>query len=232
MRYMRAAARFEAGLGPALQCKASPRQLSRLAASGVVRRRTATSKLLGSVDYSSARSGTFAAMDVDDLVARAWAAVQKAGVPESLQGLALKEALDFLRSDTAQTGSGERRSAMDPRDQTERSRARERDPQPDASPGNDASVFFARLAHESGEKEQDLRDILQLTADGKVQVTPPTKDLGKNQAEQARTVIALVAGARSHGLGEEPVKTEAVRREAERSAATQRGISQRSIYDR
>jgi hypothetical protein len=80
----------------------------------------------------------------------------------------------------------------------------------------DEDTFFATLAEESGVPEADLRDILNLVAGRKVQVTPPTRTLGINQKQQAQTVIALVAGARSRGLGEKPVNAGAVRDELKR----------------
>jgi hypothetical protein len=84
-----------------------------------------------------------------------------------------------------------------------------------------ASTFFSQLANESGIPEADLRDAIHLAPDGKVQVIPATKELGKSMAEQAKTVIALVVGARSRGLGEDPVSLEAVREEAIRKRCYQ-----------
>lgn len=80
----------------------------------------------------------------------------------------------------------------------------------------DEGAVFGALARESGISEQDLRDILQLTPTGQIHVTSPTKNLGSSVAEQAKNVIALVAGARSMGLGESPVNAEAVRGELAR----------------
>lgn len=149
-------------------------------------------------------------MNVDELLAEAWSAVKKSGVPEALQPVAFKEAVDFLRS-----GNGHGTSPATP----SRRRGVRKPPSsgkdvPDLIP--DEAEFFKQLANESGLPEPDLRDILHLTADGKVQVTPPTKDLGTSAAEQAKTVVALVASARSKGLAEKPVNAEAVRREVER----------------
>jgi hypothetical protein len=87
----------------------------------------------------------------------------------------------------------------------------------EASSGqHDGSDFFARLAHETGVSETDLRDVLSLAADGTVLVTPATAKLGATIAEQARTVIALVASARGIGLGENPVNAEQVRADCKR----------------
>jgi hypothetical protein len=76
--------------------------------------------------------------------------------------------------------------------------------------------MFAELARESGVAESDLRDILQLTPVGQLHVTPPTKDLGSSLAEQAKNVIALVASARSKGLGERVIDANVVRAELTR----------------
>ena len=149
-------------------------------------------------------------MEADAILREAWAAVEKSGVPESVHEAAFKEAVRIVRGDVPGTsmpgaeGPGERIGGS---------------PGEDGPP--DESAFFAELSRESGVSEKDLRDVLHLTADRKVQVTPPTKDLGTSVAAQAKSVIALVAGARSHGLGERPVDAEAVRQEVERKRCYQ-----------
>jgi hypothetical protein len=80
----------------------------------------------------------------------------------------------------------------------------------------DEATFFSRLADESGVSETDLRDILKLAPDGTINVTPPTRTLGGSKAEQARTVVAIVAPARRFALQENPVSSEALRRECQR----------------
>jgi hypothetical protein len=156
-------------------------------------------------------------MDVDDLISQAWHAVEAADVPEPLQETAFKEALAFLREGQA-GGSGGGRSS-DKGDQ------RRKDPGREAGGGSDENVvnkddFWGALAHESGLPVNDLKDILQLSGE-KILVTPPTRSLGRNVAEQARTVISLVAGARAVGLGEQPVNADAVREELERKRCYQ-----------
>lgn len=47
-------------------------------------------------------------------------------------------------------------------------------------------------------------------------IGPPTRQLGSSIAKQAQTAVALVAGARSMGLGEDPVRASAVRAELHR----------------
>jgi hypothetical protein len=163
-------------------------------------------------------------MNVDELLSRAWAAVQTSDVPESLQAVAFKEAVDFLRADAgtaAQQLQPDARRAAGGRGRPGQRRAAGRG----AGGSNqtersgllvDEAAFFTRLAAESGVEERQLRDILQLADDGKVHVIPPARTFGSNLAEQARNVIALVAGARGRGLEERPVSAKAVREELQR----------------
>jgi len=165
-------------------------------------------------------------METDELLKRAWAAVEKAGIPEHVQGVALQEAIADLRADDPagpveiRRGGGVEKKASK---QRSRSAARGRllSPSDNAEVTIDLDEFFAHLAHESGLDASELRDVLHVTADGKVQVSPPSKDLGSSAAEQARNVIALVAGGRAFGLGEQPVDANAVRREVERKRCYQ-----------
>jgi hypothetical protein len=154
-------------------------------------------------------------MDVDELLLRAWTAVEKANIPEKLQETAFKEAVAFLR------GSADPASELPNKSRV--AHATQRAPQADT--GGERTLeddFFTQLAYESGADEDDLRDILTLAQDGKVLVTPPTRNLGTSKAQQARTVVALVGGARSKGLGEKPINAEAVREELRRKGCYDR----------
>jgi hypothetical protein len=151
-------------------------------------------------------------MEVDDLLRQAWKAVEKAGIPKALHEVAFKEAVDILRSgkpleSTKTTVVVKPKKRATPEKQ-------DGEAQPEDAPDED--TFFATLAEESGVPEADLRDILNLAKGRKVQVTPPSRTLGTNETQQAQTVIALVAGARSRGLGEKPIKASAVRDELKR----------------
>lgn len=158
-------------------------------------------------------------MDVEELIARAWRAVESAGVPEPLQELAFREAIDLLRQGSPTAGK------QQPED-TAKVSGRGTGSGSDWSGGSekqdnagDDRAFFSNLATESGVGESDLRDLLLLTDDGLVHVTPPTRSLGSSKAEQARTVVTLVAAARRFGLGERPVNAVAVRTEVERKGS-------------
>lgn len=87
-------------------------------------------------------------------------------------------------------------------------------PDPDASDAHGEN-FFAKLSEESGVSIEDLEQVLHLHQDS-VEVTPPNRKLGETGADQARTVIALVAGARHAGFGEPTVAVAAVRDELKR----------------
>jgi hypothetical protein len=156
-------------------------------------------------------------MDTSQLLKKAWEAVEKSGVPESLQEVAFREAVENLRTgDTpasdaagASRGKTKRTGPRKPSSQTRGQRSE------DSGTPVDEATFFSRLSEESGVDEGDLRDVLSLSGRN-VHVTQPTRNLGSNTSEQARTVIAVVAGARAFGLDERPVDADAVRAELKR----------------
>jgi hypothetical protein len=154
-------------------------------------------------------------MDTSQLLQEAWKAVEESGVPESLQEVAFREAVEHLRSGEASvSGSGGRKGQAGDRAAGRKAPSPKKKDKPDGDGGiaPDEATFFSQLSEESGVEENDLRDVLNLSG-SKVSVTPPTRKLGSNTSEQARTVIALVAGARSFGLLERPVDADAVRTE-------------------
>lgn len=164
-------------------------------------------------------------MEADAILKQAWEAVEKSGVPESLREVAFREAVQMLRGgESAAPGTGGLEGGTPTTRQVARSKTKATrgsskeatQTHATADPLPDEDTFFSQLADESGATEQDLRDILQLTTEGEVLVTQPTKDLGSSIAEQARTVVALVASARGVGLGERPVNADAVRKECQR----------------
>jgi hypothetical protein len=156
-------------------------------------------------------------MGVEKLLKEAWVAVEKAGVPVPLQEIAFKEAVDYLRH--AAGDGDEFRASRPPKKRPSRkssgSKSEASQTQSPPRPQQDEKTFFSELANESGVDEKLLRDVLQLKEDA-VHVIPPTRRLGKSKAEQTRRVIALVAGAYTHGLATSPVDAEVVRAEAKR----------------
>lgn len=172
-------------------------------------------------------------MEAKDLLKAAWKAVAESGVPKELHEVAFREAVAYLRGEeggpTRREGSStpqlsKRTRKASPAKATSKGTARRATPTAKSAVADDARVapvedvddFFATLARESGVEESELRQVLHVTDHGVIEVPPPTRDLGKNKAAQARTVIALVAGARHGGLGESSVSTSAVRDECTR----------------
>ena len=163
----------------------------------------------------------FDAKAVQRILSDAYAAVEGASLPDDLRSTAFAKAIDMFavgvaNGDVALEPQGKSTRREAPPEATKRREATQSDQR--STP--DADTFFSEIATESGVAERDVRDVLRLT-DNKVQVTTPTKDLGRTAAEQARNVIALVASARRVGLGEDPVDAEAVRREVERKRCYQ-----------
>jgi hypothetical protein len=159
-------------------------------------------------------------VDTSDLLRRAWEAVKESGVPESMQEVAFSEAVADLRygkgSKRPKSRSGHTQAK---KVRTEISTKAAAPSEADSSEVDEAG-FFAALSKESGVDEKDLRDVLSISG-ATVNVTPPSRELGSNTSEQAKTVIAIVAGARSFGLGERPVEAKAVRAELDRKRCYQ-----------
>ncbi len=161
-------------------------------------------------------------MELSDLLASAWAAVEKSGVPTDQRSVAFREAIAILRENGESPLSGGlngARKAAAGKKAAAPSRGRATTPA--AGNGSEIKVpsesdFFTRLAEESGVSEDDLRDVLQLTSTGDVHVTPATRKLGDSKQKQTQTIAALVAGARAYGLLESPIDGKKVRTEVQR----------------
>jgi hypothetical protein len=157
-------------------------------------------------------------MDTNDLLKKAWEAVTTSGVPDHLHEIAFREALAHLRSQASATAPS-----------VDQGQAGSFSPQGEAVAGEAAAKpressheddgFYSRLANETGVDEEDLRHVLEIRGEGDdqaIQVTQPARLLGKTKADQVRTVVALVGGARRVGFDEDPVSAQAVRDECRR----------------
>lgn len=162
-------------------------------------------------------------MEAHQILKKAWDAVMAAGLPESMQEAAFREAVALVREEhgLATAGDDSRRPGRNPTRKAAAKTAKVARPKKDdadeaAGTLPDEAGFFSELAHESGVSETDLRDILSFGSTGEVHVTPATRVLGANRAEQARTVTSLIVAARGIGLRESPVAAAAVRKEVDR----------------
>ncbi len=78
-------------------------------------------------------------MEVQELLTRAWSAVEKSGIPPELQELALKEAIDYLRSGPAVPDRGKADNAALPDTRPKETPAKRTRPPNDAV---DEGTFF------------------------------------------------------------------------------------------
>lgn len=139
-------------------------------------------------------------METQELLAQAWDAVQRSGVPESLHETAFKEAVSHLRA-----GPGASRAVPAEPPIAKPAAA------PDVSDGAvDDGEFFRRIAAEAEVDEDDLRAVLHFDGHEVTVMSTGTK-LGASKSERVRAIVPLVAGARHAGLGENDVPGEAVR---------------------
>lgn len=139
-------------------------------------------------------------MEFGDTLKKAWAEVQAADLPEGLQALALKEALDFYLAE--------------PRKAAER-----RTPQPLPKDGNGdegsgavvgTDEFLAQVAHGSGVDVSVLEDVMTLI-DGKVHILLPRRVFKGTVISEARAVMTVVAGARRFGFDERATPADTMR---------------------
>lgn len=149
-------------------------------------------------------------MDVEELLARAWAAVEKAGIPEPLQEYAFKEALARLSGQfltpVASNGIGNGSINDAPPGNGEG--------QPGTARGSDEERF-AKFAHESGIALADLERVFYF-ANGEPHLNGPRAKLGKNTSEQAKAVAVALTAAYDYALDRKPIGDDVVRAEAVR----------------
>jgi hypothetical protein len=148
-------------------------------------------------------------VDVEELLARAWAAVEKAGIPEPFQEYAFKEALAHLSGQVltpvASGGNGNGSINGAPPGNGE---------EPGTALGTDEERF-AKFARESGIALADLERVFYF-ANGEPHLNGPRAKLGKNTSEQAKSVAVALTAAYDYALDRKPIGDEVVRAEAVR----------------
>ncbi|MCI2958389.1 hypothetical protein MN032_11860 [Agromyces atrinae] len=148
-------------------------------------------------------------MDVEELLARAWEAVEKAGIPEPLHEYAFKEALTRL------DGQKSRISRVDPKDRdgatgdVEESVA-------ESGNGNAQTTdeIFAKFANESELDVADLERVFYFS-NGEPHLNGPRSKLGKTTSDQAKTVATALTAAYDYALDRQ-ASDDVVRAEAAR----------------
>jgi len=145
-------------------------------------------------------------MDVEELLARAWGAVEKAGIPQPLQEYAFKEALARLSRPLPVTPSTAVPHATGANENSEPA---------EAPVESDLSDPFVKFAHESGVSAEDLERVFYIQ-DGLPHLNGPRGRLGKSASEQAKTVAVALTAAYDYMRDETPIAEGIVKAEANR----------------
>jgi hypothetical protein len=156
-------------------------------------------------------------MAVSDMIAEAWKAVKDAGVPEGLQEIAFKEAMEELRnshgtqsrggSRRAETNSGKREEASHGVGSTKPRPARGGSVAQKAEMRDDQVLgavlpneeLFAKFSSETGLAREALEEVFHFE-NGKPILNGRTGQLGSNFAEQSRTVAVALTAAYHYAL--------------------------------
>ncbi|WP_295842865.1 hypothetical protein [uncultured Microbacterium sp.] len=150
-------------------------------------------------------------MEVEELLARAWGAVEKAGIPQPLQEYAFKEALARLGGQaslpTPSPKAQHAASSDAPRDTGEIA--------PRASAG-DLSDPFSKFSHESGISVEDLERVFYFSEDGLPHINVPRSKLGRTSTEQQKVVAVAITAAYDYVRDERPISEDVARAEATR----------------
>ncbi|WP_404435495.1 hypothetical protein LG322_10080 [Microbacterium aerolatum] len=150
-------------------------------------------------------------MDVEELLTRAWGAVEKAGIPEPLHEYAFKEALSILSAET----SGDASLAPKLPKAAKQGAGVEEGSKSDDSGGQSDKQIFSKFAQESGVPEDQL-ERLYYFEDGVPHIIGPKARFGSNLADQARAVSLALTAAYDYALDQQNIAVGLVRAECER----------------
>jgi hypothetical protein len=146
-------------------------------------------------------------MDPDEVLKKAWTAVEASGVPESLYEAAFQAAVTLFtppRNDTRK--GGEREPQVEepvPRQESGTERVNDED-------------FFDTFSRETSIARPDLEEVFFLDGSGDPGLNPSARKLGRTAAAQIRAVAILLAGAHVFGLDRASASVEVIRQECVR----------------
>ncbi|WP_101653124.1 hypothetical protein [Brevibacterium ihuae] len=162
-------------------------------------------------------------MDVSETLKKAWTAVEDAGLPENIQGVAFREAVRLL----VPTQGGAAAPAAAPRTsgQSGKSGATSGSTGSGASGGGSngdgskiteaESTILDKVEQHTGVSREKLEELVHLD-DGVLKVSLPGIKLGKNNADKTRAIAQILTIVRGFGLDENETSLELVRAEAQR----------------
>lgn len=152
------------------------------------------------------------AVEVNEILAKAWAEVQKANLPKELQEFAFKEAIGLLTTDAKPprarvTGTG----PDGPKKKTEEDT--------DAAPAPDpvdSDALFTAFATETGIDQEALEEVFFFDANGLPAVNAPARKLGVTITSQAQTAATALVAANYFVRNETSTPLSRVKSECER----------------
>ena len=156
-------------------------------------------------------------MDISEVLEKAWAAVDKAKVPESLRETAFKEAVRLMTPQSAKTepAAGQKlkakRKVKGPR--AARSPAPEKTTE-QARVG-DADSFFNRLSEETGVARDKLERVIHIDQ-GVPRINMVARHLGSTVKDRQVVVGQILPVVRTYGLDESETSVAVIRAEADR----------------
>lgn len=147
-------------------------------------------------------------MEADEVLTKAWSAVQASGVPEGLYEVAFREAVALLKGT-----SGARRAAP-PADGTAAAEGAN-DGVVEAAPA-DTEALIQKFADESGIDVSELVEVFFFDADGSAHLNVAGRKLGESTAAKAKAVATAIAAAYHYAADEPTVSVELIRAECTR----------------
>lgn len=156
-------------------------------------------------------------MDVVELIKQAWAAVQAADLPESIQAAAFRETMRMM---SPQVYASPQERPHPPGGLA----GKERAAQNGTGAAVDGSEFgvgvseaeiYSRVAMSTGVDRSKLEQLVHLDGDT-IKISLPGIKLGKNNADKTRAAAQILTVVRGFGLEEDDTSIEVVRAEAQR----------------
>lgn len=154
-------------------------------------------------------------MEVEELLARAWSAVEKAGIPEGLQEYAFKEAIARLSSDAPRLSPPEAAAPAVPPGASGAAAATGEESQTIPATQQTDTQLFEKFSHESGIPVSELERVFYFDG-GEPHLNGPKVRLGTNIADQARAVALALTAAYDYARDIQNLSVDIVRAECER----------------
>ena len=162
-------------------------------------------------------------MDISNILATAWAEVEKADLPVALQEAAFREAIRLLTTDESQPGASEGAApaksvgSKTPRKRAPRasSTAGVSTPVQDTGPVIAEDEFFGKVEHETGVSRDKLEQVFHLD-DGVPQISLRPAQLGDALKDRMVAIAQILCVARSVAFAEDGTSMRVIRAECRR----------------